>query len=134
MSSYLLLVSVERIIWIWMFFCFQSKVPVPVSFGCRRYHRVCTGLAEKAFTFLTQVIIINIKSYHKYGDSTSELLMKIVSFGQRCVASFARSLPIIGNLDEFLFIFIFIFQEVYAEWVCDFCYNGKGVPPVKFKS
>ena len=57
-----------------MFFCFQSKVPVPVSFGCRRYHRVCTGLAEKAFTFLTQVIIINIKSYHKYGDSNLRII------------------------------------------------------------
>ena len=93
-----------------MFFCFHSKVPVPVSFGCRRYHRVCTGLAEKAFTFLTQVILSTLNLITSMGILTSELFMKIVSFGQRCIASFARSLPIIGNLDEFLFIFIFYFS------------------------
>merc|ERR1712183_706731 len=47
--------------------------------GCNFwFHRVCTGLAEAAFHFLT--------------------------------------------------------QEIYAEWVCDNCFNTKNVPLVKFKS
>jgi len=47
--------------------------------GCNFwFHRVCTGLAEAAFHFLT--------------------------------------------------------QEIYAEWVCDNCFNSKNVPLVKFKS
>ena len=116
-----------------MFFCFQSKVPVPVSFGCRRYHRVCTGLAEKAFTFLTQVIIINIKSYHKYGDSNLRIINENSFLRTKVRCIFCSLIANYWKFGKIIIIFYF-FQEVYAEWVCDFCYNGKGFPPVKFKS
>ena len=39
---------------------------VPVSIGLQRYHRICTGLAEKAFTFLTQVVMYTLKEQIGY--------------------------------------------------------------------
>lgn len=34
---------------------------------------------------------------------------------------------------NFICFISFIMQEIYAEWVCDKCFNHKEVPLVKFK-